>query len=201
MTGVVPWRGRTALAVVALAAIAAGLWWARQARSGPHAAEEAFDIFPTNVPVPAVSVVGRDGKSFSLSDRRGEVLFVNFWATWCPPCREEMPSMLRLGEALTREHPGKFRMIAVSGDEGWPQVDEYFRSNFGGVPGGLTLALDPGAKAAQAYYCAARAACPEVKFPESYIVDKSGQLVAYIVSSRDWSDPVARRFLERLITQ
>jgi thiol-disulfide isomerase/thioredoxin len=127
------------------------------------------------------------------------VVFVNFWATWCPPCRDEMPSMLALGRELARSHPGKFRMVAISGDESWGAVQEYFRAVFGGTPPELTLALDREARAAQAYYCTARGFCPDIKFPETYVVDKAGRLVAYIVAGRDWSDPAARRFLEKLI--
>jgi thiol-disulfide isomerase/thioredoxin len=186
---------------VVVTAVAGGLWLARQPGRAVSAAEEAFDIIPTSVPVPDATFQGRDGKAISLAGRRGEVLFVNFWATWCPPCLEEMPSMLKLGKELGSAHPGKFRMVAVSEDAGWPEVEEYFRKNFGGVPEGITLALDADARGAQAYYCAARAACPDVKFPESYIVDKSGKLVAYVVNSRDWGDPVARAFLERLIRE
>ncbi len=165
----------------------------------PRQAEESFDIQRANVPAPDVPLVGRDGKPFWLSQDRGAVLFVNFWATWCPPCREEMPSMLQLGRELARAHPGKFRMVAVSGDSGWLEVDGYFSDVFGGAPQELTLALDPEGMVARAYYCTARGVCPDIKFPETYIVDRSGRLVAYIINSRDWTDPAARRFLERLI--
>jgi thiol-disulfide isomerase/thioredoxin len=165
----------------------------------PRIAFEALDIKRTDVPAPDVALLGRDGKPFSLSQYKGAVLFVNFWATWCPPCREEMPSMLQLGRDLTRAYPGKFRMIAVSEDDGWPQVDEYFTKDFGGTPPEITLALDQEGQCARAYYCGARGSCPDVKFPETYIVDKSGRLVAYFVSGRDWTDPSARKFLVRLI--
>jgi thiol-disulfide isomerase/thioredoxin len=165
----------------------------------PRLAEEAFDVQRANVPAPDVPLLGRDGKPFSLSRYRGAVVFVNFWATWCPPCREEMPSMLQLARELAREHPGKFRMVAVSADSGWPEVDGYFAYAFRGTPQELVVALDPEGSVARAYYCTARGVCPDIKFPETYIVDKAGRLVAYIVNSRDWTDPVARRFLERLI--
>lgn len=107
--------------------------------------------------------------------------------------------MLELGRELARAHPGKFRMIAVSEDSGWPEVEEYFAKTFGGTPPEITVALDLEGKCARAYYCGARGACPDIKFPETYIVDKSGRLVAYFVNSRDWTDPAARRFLEGLI--
>jgi thiol-disulfide isomerase/thioredoxin len=165
----------------------------------PRLEEKSFEIIRVDRPAPDVFLAGPDGRPFSISQMKGEVVFVNFWATWCPPCRTEMPSMLALGRQLEQEYPGKFRMVAISGDEDWGAVHDYFRVVFGGTPKELTLALDREGKAAQAYYCTARGVCPDIKFPETYIVDKSGRLVAYIVADRDWSDPVARRFLERLI--
>jgi thiol-disulfide isomerase/thioredoxin len=165
----------------------------------PRLAMQLLDIQRADVPAPDVPLLGRDEKPFSFSQHKGAVLFVNFWATWCPPCRDEMPSMLQLGRDLSRAYPGKFRMIAVSEDNGWAEIDEYFAKAFGGIPSEITIALDTDGKCARAYYCGARASCPDIKFPETYIVDKSGRLVAYFVNGRDWTDPSARRFLERLI--
>src|ERR1039457_481706 len=67
------------------------------------------------------------GKISSLSDYRGKVVLLNFWATWCPPCREEIPSMMRLNKAMA----GKpFRMLAVSIDEGGKEaVEGYFKQS------------------------------------------------------------------------
>jgi thiol-disulfide isomerase/thioredoxin len=161
--------------------------------------ESAF-THPVDVPAPDVPVVRPDGKPLRLAALRGKVLFVNFWATWCPPCIQEMPSMLQLGRALAAAHPGKFQMVAVSGDDSWEAVHAYFKGAFGGPPKELVLARDPDASAAQAYYCAARGYCPNVMFPETYIVDRRGRVVAMLVGPRDWSDSGFRRWLEFLIT-
>jgi thiol-disulfide isomerase/thioredoxin len=191
------------LTAAALAAAAVGVAALRaylvKDRRGPD--EAAFEIVRTNVPAPEITLTGPDARTFHLEQAKGQVLFINFWATWCPPCREEMPSMVDLAQELTRSHPGKFRMVAVSADDSWEDVRRYFKQVFGGIPADITVARDPAGKAALAYYCSARGVCPDIKFPETYIVDGSGRLVAYIVSSRDWSAPVARRFLERLISR
>ncbi len=63
----------------------------------------------------------------------------------------------------------------------------------------LSVVRDPDATAARAYYCTARGYCPDVKFPETYVVDRSGRIVAMMVGPRDWTDPAARRWLEFLI--
>jgi len=151
---------------------------------------------------PSFVLAAQDGSKVSLRGLRGQVVFVNFWATWCPPCRVEMPSMMALGRELETRHPGKFRMVAISVDEGWDPVKAFFAGPpYGGVTTPLTVVLDrPDQGTTLAYYCAARGGCPgEYKFPETYIVDRRGKLVAYVVGPRDWSDPRPRAYLETLM--
>lgn len=181
-------------AVVVAAAVALS---ARESREAARL-DARFGVIRASVDAPAAKVTLEDGRSLDLSQLKGEVVFVNFWATWCPPCVAEMPSMLALGRALTRQHPGKFRMVAVSIDEGWNEVREFFR---GQLPTEAVVALDPQQQVARAYYCAARGACPpSMKFPETYVLGRDGRLAAYLVGPRDWDDPDARRFLEQLIS-
>ena len=112
--------------------------------------------------------------------------------------------MVKLGQALTARHPGKFRMVAVSVDESADLVKQFFRNpaQGGKLPANVTVALDPDAsKAVRPWYCKGRGACAadDVKFPESYIVDKSGRISAYVIGDLDWSEPAAMELLERLI--
>jgi thiol-disulfide isomerase/thioredoxin len=166
-------------------------------RRSPH---DAFGIDRANVAAPPIELAALDGSRLSLSQLRGQVVFVNFWATWCPPCIEEMPSMVRLGQELARRHPGKFKMLAVSEDDGWDPVKEYFSGPpFAGPPSGVTVALDEDHGLARTYYCTARGFCPDIKFPETYIVDKTGKLVGYVVGPRNWAHPAALEYLEQLI--
>jgi thiol-disulfide isomerase/thioredoxin len=159
--------------------------------------DEAFGVARASVPAPPITLERPDGTPLPLAELKGRVLFVNFWATWCPPCVEEMPSMLALGRELTSKYPERFRMVAVSVDEGWPEVMQFFRDQ---LPSEVLVARDHELAATRAYYCSARGACPEsFKFPETYIVDATGRVVAYMVGPRDWSHPAARRVLERII--
>jgi thiol-disulfide isomerase/thioredoxin len=155
------------------------------------------------VSAPAIDLPTADGKRFSLAAAAGQVVVVNFWATWCPPCAKEMPSMVKLGQELARRHPGKFRMVAVSVDEQPGAVEQFFAAPaYGGLPRDVVVALEPGAGAVtRGYYCRGRAACraEDVKFPETYIVDKQGRIAAMVVGDIDWSVPAARKFLESLI--
>jgi hypothetical protein len=93
-------------------------------------------------------------------------------------------------------------MIAVSVDDGWDPVKEYLAAPpFSGSSPGVTFALDSSGATARAYYCSARGFCPDMKFPETYLVDPKGRLVAYIVGPRNWDDPAARGFLESLLVE
>jgi thiol-disulfide isomerase/thioredoxin len=166
-------------------------------RRGRERVDAVFGIDRIDLPAPPIDVPAVGGGRFSLASARGQVVFVNFWATWCTPCRDEMPSMVRLGQELERAHPGRFRMVAVSVDETPEPIAEFFA---GAPPPGLVVGLDPDQRVTRAYYCSARGRCPDsLKFPETYIVDASGRLVAYLVGPRDWSLPEARLFLERLL--
>jgi len=166
-------------------------------KAGPS---REFGIERAGVAAPPFELTALDGSRLSLAQLRGQVVFVNFWATWCPPCREEMPSMIRLGQDLARRHPGKFKMVAVSVDDSWREVKEYFAAPpFVGPPGDLSVVLDTTQASARAYYCSARGFCPDIKFPETYIVDKTGRLVGYVVGPRDWDHPAVREYLDQLI--
>jgi thiol-disulfide isomerase/thioredoxin len=199
------WIG-LAIAALAVLFLASTAWDAfLAARHDPAQARlEAFRFERTDVPAPPLELEGVDGKPVSLRALAGKVVFVNFWATWCPPCREEMPTMIALGKTLAERHPGKFAMVAVSVDDGWDPVKEYLHAPpfFGPERTGMAVALDQDTKTTQAWYCTARGGkCPDLKFPESYIVDARGRLVSYVVGPRDWSDPAALAFLEGLIEQ
>jgi thiol-disulfide isomerase/thioredoxin len=175
----------------------------RQGTPVPEAALASFGIDPApGGPAPPFDLAALDGSRLSLATLKGQVVFVNFWATWCAPCREEMPTMMALGRELEASHPGRFRMVAVSVDEGWSPVRAFFgQPPFTGKTDGLTVALDPDQVTTAAYYCAARGGgCPDAyKFPESYVIDAGGRLVGYVVGPRDWSAPTAKAYLKGLI--
>ncbi|HVP69620.1 MAG TPA: TlpA disulfide reductase family protein [Anaeromyxobacteraceae bacterium] len=199
--GTPPRTARRVAVAVVLLAVLGGLSWGGSKIFGKDVgrSDDAFEITHLAPPLaaPPLSALAVDGKPFTLADAKGQVLFLNFWATWCPPCREEMPSMLQLGRELSERYPGKFRMVAVSVDEGWDAVRQFF---LGRLPSGVHVVLDPNQQVTKDYYCAARhGRCDEFKFPETYIVDATGKLVAYVVGPRDWNDPAAARFLEKLL--
>lgn len=116
-----------------------------------------------------------DGSAMSLADQRGKVVLLNFWATWCKPCEDEMPAMQRLYEGLREEG---FELLAISVDDGRAEV-EAFQERLGL---GFPILLDPEKRVAGRYQ--------SFRFPESWLVDREGELVARFVGPREWDDPM-----------
>ena len=135
---------------------------------------------------PDISVVSlANGNALKLSDLRGKVVLLNFWATWCPPCREEIPSMMKLNSVMA----GKpFQMVAISIDEGGkPTIESFFK----GTGFFLPTYLDESGAAAKSYGITG--------VPESFIIDKQGILVKKIIGGFAWDSPEAVSFLEGLM--
>jgi len=183
---------------VGLSLAAMGGWWllaGRTPRLPPVPAQ--LGLLATDLPAPPFRVEAASGGPVALPDVKGQVALVHFWATWCPPCREELPGLVRLGRDLETRYPGKFKLLAISVDDSWDAVQQFFAA---AGPPGVLVARDLDGSATQAYFCAARGACPKsFQFPESYIVDARGRLVAYVPDACNWSEPAARDYLEKLI--
>jgi peroxiredoxin len=118
----------------------------------------------------------------SLADFRGRVVLLNFWATWCKPCEDEMPSMERLYRQL---HPAGFELVAVSVDEDASDV-EAFRDRMGIS---FTIALDPRQEVSRLYQTTG--------FPESVLIDREGQILERYVGPRNWA--VYRERIQSLV--
>ena len=135
---------------------------------------------------PDFTVKDLDGKDVALSSLKGSVVLVNFWATWCPPCKEEIPSMIKLNQAMA----GKaFRMLAISIDEGGKEaVDGFFKGNRD-----LPTYLDTEAKVSQLY--------GTTGVPETFIVDKKGKIRKKIVGGIDWNSAEVLSYLDLLMKE
>lgn len=108
----------------------------------------------------------------------GKTVFLNFWATWCEPCVRELPSMLRLAQAMQRRD---FVMIAVSYDESWNDVGAFFEQHLKSLPPNFVLARDPGLAADPL-----RAHYGTEKLPETYVI-QNGVIIDRFISAHDWS--------------
>jgi peroxiredoxin len=135
--------------------------------------------------VPDFAFPDIDGKEVSLSDQRGKVVLVNVWATWCPPCRKEMPSMQRLYEKFKGEN---FEILAVSIDSaGRETVAPFMRKMNLTFP----ALLDQEETIRPLYGITG--------VPESFIIDKRGILVKKIIGPINWATPEVFLFFKDLI--
>ena len=115
------------------------------------------------------------GITHSLDGYRGSVVFLNFWATWCGPCRTEMPAMETLHERLAARTD--FAMLAINLQETAPQVQQFVNE----MDLSFQMLLDSSGQTAANY--GART------LPMSYIIDKDGSILARIIGTRRWDEP------------
>ncbi|HKF30655.1 MAG TPA: redoxin domain-containing protein [Candidatus Binataceae bacterium] len=127
-----------------------------------------------------------DGSTVTLEQLKGKVVFLNIWATWCGPCREEMPSMETLYDELRTNRD--FVMLAVSQDtKGRLVVAPYVEKN--GYH--FKVLLDPENKVGEAYDVSG--------VPETFIIDREGRIVAHHMGAFDWSRPDVKDALTQLL--
>jgi peroxiredoxin len=132
-----------------------------------------------------VTLQDLDGKTVSLSQFKGKVVMLNFWATWCPPCREEMPSM----DALYQKFKGNadFVMLLVSIDEDAETVRDFMKRNNYTMP----VYHDPNKEAGAAYGITG--------VPETFLIDKKGVIAEKVIGPLDWMKPEVIQFIEDLL--
>jgi len=122
-----------------------------------------------------------------LSDLRGRVVLLNFWATWCPPCRAEMPSMQTLYQAYREKG---LEILAISSDVQGKEIVAPFVERLGLT---FPMLLDP--RNVVGSQLRVRG------IPTSYVLDKQGRVVGLEIGARDWNKAAMRRLLERLLAE
>jgi cytochrome c biogenesis protein CcmG/thiol:disulfide interchange protein DsbE len=139
------------------------------------------DVLRSGTP-PDFQLPDATGHLVSLSQQKGHPVLLNFWATWCPPCVDEVPSLEDLAQRLDGSD---MRMLAVSVDDDWDKIRHFFAK---GTKMGILLDTShdiPKKFGTQAY-------------PETFMVDAAGRIRYYFINKRDWSRPEAVACLESL---
>jgi thiol-disulfide isomerase/thioredoxin len=179
------WKlGRRGLAILTLLATLAAFGPARAA--DPYTALAVIRP-PAARPAAELGIPALDGSILRIADFAGKVVFVNFWATWCPPCRQEMPAMERL---YRRFADRGLVVVAVSIDtEGAAAVRPFVLDH------GLSylIGLDRELSAAGRYGVRA--------LPSTYLVDRRGHLAGQALGPREWDTPAAHALSEHLLAQ
>ena len=165
-----PWLALAATLVLALALVGAGC----KKKIGPQVGD----------PAPNFTLPDLAGRAHSLEEYRGRVVVLNYWATWCPPCVDEMPSLEKLHRALSEKG---LTVLAVSVDERFEDIGEFVDS-FGLT---FTILHDEGMKTSRSYQT--------FKYPETYIIDRDGRVKSKVVGERDWVAPSVIRDLVALL--
>jgi peroxiredoxin len=122
-------------------------------------------------------------RKLTLSDYHGRIVVLNFWATWCPPCVEEMPSLLQMQQRLKDKN---VVVLAVSLDEDEGAYHRFLKDH----RVNLITVRDPDLKSSELY--------GTFKYPETYIIDRNGVLQRKFIGAVDWNQPEVVDFLTKL---
>ncbi len=156
-----------------------------------NAAEPLKDLFVApeaeRQEAPGFEIENLAGGNTGLEDYRGKIVLLNFWATWCMPCRAEMPGM----EIIWQKYEEQGLVIAaISVDEGSRGRIETFSKL---LDLSFPILLDPESKVSDLYKVS--------NMPTSFLIDRDGKVISRIVGSMEWSTAEAMQFIEELLVQ
>lgn len=180
------------IALIVTLAVAAGLYWAwrhyeaflTQGMKAPETMQRLNELEQTGLP--EFTVKNIRGQDISPSQFAGKVLVVNFWASWCNPCVQEFPSMLKLVEHFK----GEVVLLAISADSSFNDMKSFVDLMKADRPH-VEILWDIEKRASKLF--------GTETLPESYIVTREGKVVRKVVGLEDWSSAMAIRFFEDLV--
>lgn len=161
------------------AGLALGAWPLRAQEPGPKP-----QPWPAGRAVPALDLPGFDGPAWRLADVRGQVVLLNFWASWCEPCRAEMPSLELLAERHLKD---RLAVVAVN----FRETDASIRRYLAQWPITLNIVRDADGAAARAWGVRI--------FPTTVAIARSGRPAFTVTGEVDWTGAEARRWLAPLL--
>jgi len=157
--------------------------WEQQTKLGYNLTE-----LPKPVPAPAFTLEDMDEEKFSLADYKGKVILLNFWATWCPPCRREMPSMERLYQKLSGKD---FTVIAINQMETGDHVFAYTGQL--DVDPTFIILFDKNSEVSQSYHVKG--------LPTTFLIDKKGTIRYRAVGGREFDHPEVEKQIKKLMEE
>jgi peroxiredoxin len=142
--------------------------------AGTGSADQSLTPIAERPAAPDFDLKDPDDRPQRLADYRGKAVILNFWATWCPPCREEMPSMQRAHEAVADDG---IAVIAINVGEDADTINQFLAD----TPVAFPLPMDLDSRVVQSY--------PVRGLPTTFVIDPEGRLIYVATGEREWDDP------------
>jgi thiol-disulfide isomerase/thioredoxin len=133
----------------------------------------------------SLPIYDRQGKVVDLAAQKGRLIVVHFWATWCPPCVEEIPALSRFWEKYRNRKD--LTLYTISVDKDWKTIDDFSRKN----PNDLPMYRDPNSATAQRFGTAL--------FPETYIVNPAGRVIYRVQGGIEWTNEDVQQRINQLL--
>jgi thiol-disulfide isomerase/thioredoxin len=150
------------------------------------AREAGMEAYPVPLKAPNFKLQSLNGETRTLADYKDRVVLLNFWASWCPPCREEFPSLMRLHKAVGGE---RFTVLAVAVRDPEEAVSGFLAH---GRPA-FDVLLDQDGAAATAWHAAG--------VPVTYLLNRQGRLLAGKVGPLQWDSAAMQRLIRQVLEQ
>jgi thiol-disulfide isomerase/thioredoxin len=145
---------------------------------------ESLQPYPEKTAAPALELESIDGKKYRLQDQRGKVVLVNFWATWCPPCVKEIPSLGRLQKAFSKKD---LLILSVAIGESKQQVDSFLKQ----FPANFPVLLDSDGETVKPWKI--------IAFPTTFVIDQQGIIQLAYFGGLEWDNPAIIKQLQALL--
>ena len=139
-----------------------------------------------NRPAPAFTLQDLQGREVSISDFKGKVILINFWASWCIPCKKEMPSLNKL---FLRYKDRDLVVLGISIDRTRDAVENFLKA----IPLDFPVLLDSAVDISQKYKVYA--------YPTTFLIDRKGIIKAKFIGEEDWLSPEKTTLIEKYINQ
>ena len=154
----------------------------------PRLALAAHEVrpWPANRAAPGLELTDLDGKTWSLASLKGQAVVLNFWASWCEPCRAEMPSLELLAKKYERDG---LTVLAVNYQEAIPIIQRFLAA----MPFSLPILLDRDGQAARSW-------TPRV-FPSTVLIDRAGRPRNVVLGELDWMSDAALELVKPLLAR
>lgn len=150
----------------------------------PTAPQSTASDVGLNRPAPDFTLTDMQGRKVTLSQFRGKIVLLNFWATWCPPCVEEMPSLEQLHQRFKDQG---LVLLAVNVEESYQTVSRFLQGKNYSFP----ILLDTAAEVQNTYQV--------FRFPETFVIDRNGIIVDRIIGGRDWMSSKTTAMINSLL--